>query len=118
MTRAYKGNELGLTRHEVELVHDTATACLWAIEDKVVGGMAFDAAKAAVIKQALPAWKGFGPGVAEGVRRVVGSYTYADMDRRIHRKHRDDFLAGIEKARGKKAGRIERLLYRATGLTW
>lgn len=118
MARGWKGNALGLQRWQVELVHNAAIACMIGIENKVAAGMTFDAAKAAVIRQAAPSWKGFTPDVAEGIRRVVSSYTYSDMSLAIHRKHADDFLASIEKRRGYRAGWMERALYRLTGLVW
>lgn len=118
MPKGYKGNVLGLTRSQVELAHNTATAVRWRIDDYVRKGMPFEQAKAKAISQAAPAWKGFTPDVEEAVRRIVESFTYQDLDRRIHTQHIDEGLASIERSRGYEAGRIERWLYRWTGMVF
>lgn len=118
MARGWKGNALGLQRWEVQLVHDAATACLIGIENKVMAGMTFDAAKAAVIKSAAPAWKGFTPGVAEGVRKVVSSYCYADLSKAVMRHHRQHCFAQFPVGGGTISKRIEQVLYNLTGLTF
>ena len=114
----WRGNDLGLTRWQVELVHKAAEAVRWRISDLVHGGMSFEDAKAAAIKQARPSWRGFSPEVAEGVRRVTASYRLGDVERSVKKHLHVRTLVEIETMRGRKAGRIERLLYRVSGLTF
>jgi hypothetical protein len=114
----WRGNDLGLTRWQVDLVHKAAEAVRWRISDLVDGGMSFEDAKAAAIKQARPSWRGFSPEVAEGVRRVVTSYRLADVEPAVKKHLHARTLVEIETMRGRKAGRIERAIWRVTGLTF
>jgi len=82
--------------------------CLIGIGDRVMAGMPCDEAKAAVSKRHHP----HTPPVTEGVRRVVSGYTYADLDKVAKRKSEERFLASIERARGKRLGWLDRLLWR------
>jgi hypothetical protein len=114
----WRGNDLGLTRWQVELVHKAAEAVRWRISDLVHHGMSFEDAKATAIKQARPSWRGFSPEVAEGVRRVTASYRLGDVERSVKKHLHSRALVEIETMRGKKAGRIERAIWRVTGLTF
>jgi hypothetical protein len=118
MARGWKGNALGLQRWQMQLAHETAVGCMVMIQKKVLAGMTFDAAKAAVIRQESPGWKGFTPDVAKAVYCIVSSYTYGDLHPSIHRKHADEFLAGIEARRGYKTKGLELLMYRWFGMVW
>lgn len=116
--RGYRGNELGLARWQVELVHKAAEAVRWRIGDLVRGGMSFADAKAHATRQAQPAWAGLSIDVAEGVRRVVASYQFRDLEPAAKHHCADKFREQVENSRGKPMGRIERVLWRTFGLTF
>lgn len=116
--RGWRGNDLGLSRWQVELVHNASEAVRWRICEMVQRGTPFHEAKERAIRQASASWRGFGPEVAEGINRVVSSYRLSDLDKPALRRVRERSLVQIEVMRGRKAGRIERALFRLTGLSF
>jgi len=103
---------------QLELVRDTATAVLWRIEQLVDQGKPFETAKREAIKQAEPSWRGFSKEIADGVRNVSWSLTYADMHKDVRARRTCAFLEDVEKFRGKTAGPIERAFFHLTGLVF
>lgn len=98
--------------------HQTRLDATQAIAERMRRGQSLEDAKAAVVKQADAVYKHSRPALYEGHKRVVRSVEFSDMPKDIMRRIGDDFLASIEKARGRKAGHIERWFYNLTGLTF
>lgn len=118
MGRGWKGNALGLQRWEVECAHQARLDATEAVADLVRRGKPFHEAKAIIVKRADEVYKFSRPELYEGYRRCVRDVQFADMPRDIMQRIEDDFLASIERRRGYKAGWLERLLYRCTGMVW
>jgi len=116
--RGWKGNVLGLQRWEVECAHQARLDATEAVADLMRRGKSFAEAKAIIEARAASVYKHSRPALAEGYRRCVGDVQFADMPKDIMRGIEDGFLADIEKARGYKAGRLERWFYRLTGMTF
>lgn len=118
MTRGYKGNALGLQRWEVECAHQARLDATEAVAHLMRQGKSFTDARAEIIKRADRVYKHSRPELYEGYRRCVRDVHLSDMPKDVVRKLDNDFLASIEKQRGRKAGRLERWFYGLTGLTF
>lgn len=81
-------------------------------------GKSFDEAREIIVKRADSVYKFSRPALYEGYRRCVADVRFADMPKDIMRGIEDGFLADTEKMLGYKAGRLERWLYRRTGMTF
>ena len=101
---------------EIEFIRQVATAVKWAIEADVEGGKAFQTAKRERIKQAEPSWRMLAWETRQAVLAVCWSIAPADLSPATRRRAKARHLEEIERARGSPAGRVERLLYRLTGL--
>lgn len=118
MSRGWKGNALGLQRWEVLSAHEARLHATEAVADLVRKGKSFDAAKAEIVRRARSVYKHSRPELYQGYIRCVSDVRFSDMPADIIESMQSGFLASIETARGYKAGRVERLLYRLTGLTF
>lgn len=118
MPRGWKGNALGLQKWEVECAHKARLDATEAVAHLMRQGKTFADAKAEIVKRARSVYKFSRPELYEGYMRCVRDVQFSDMPRDIFAKIEDDFLASIEKLRGKKAGRIERAFYHMTGMTF
>lgn len=101
---------------EIEIIRDHATATLWQIEEDVIAGIPFEKAKADRIRQMLDATKSLSGRIRPALANVLWSLEPGDMSAKTSEALSMRFLHAIEEARGKPAGRIERFLYRVTGL--
>lgn len=118
MPRGWKGNALGLQKWEVECAHKARLDATAAVAHLMRQGKTFNDAKAEIVRRARSAYKFSRPELYEGYMRCVRDVQFSDMPRDIFRKIEDDFRVSIEKQRGRKAGRIERTLFRLTGLVF
>lgn len=116
--RGWKGNALGLQKWEVECAHQARLDATEAVADLMRRGKSFAEAKAIIEARAASVYKHSRPELYEGYRRCVGDVQFADMPKDIMRKISDDFLASIEKARGKPVGPINRWLWNTFGFIW
>lgn len=114
----WKGNALGLQRWQVQLVTDTVNAIKHRIEDRMLAGEPFKDAKATVMQDMIPVWAGLAKNVAVAAKAVAHTLTYQDLRREIHDRDKAIQLMMHEISRGRKAGRIETLFFRMTGLTF
>jgi hypothetical protein len=101
---------------DVEFIRQVATSVLWQIEDQMDSGLTFDEAKRRAIARAEPAWKHLT--TAADIRTVCWSIAPTDLSKAARQRSFERCLADIERNRDRKAGRIEKLLYRITGLVW
>lgn len=120
-TRGWRGNALGLTKHEVLTAHQARLDATEAVADEMRRGMNFWDAKAKIEKRAASVYsyqKPYQPRLYQGTMALVQDVQFADMPKDVMRKISDDFLASIEKARGKPVGRINRWLWNTFGFIW
>lgn len=103
---------------QMEFIQEVATSVKWRIEEMVERGEDFDAAKARAIYQAQKAWKHLPGDTVHAILTVCWSISLADLSPRTRRVMKANYLALIEKHRGYRAGWIERLLYRMTGMVF
>lgn len=118
MNTGWKGNQLGLLRWEVMAAHEARIHATEAIAHLMRQGKSFDVAKAEIVKRARSVYKHSRPELYQGYIRCVSDVRFSDMPADIFRKIEIDFLTSIEMRRGYKAGLLERVLYRITGLVW
>lgn len=118
MARGWRGNTLGLQRWEVMCAHKARIDATEAVAHLMRQGKTFADAKAEIMRRARSVYKFSRPELYEGYMRCVSDVQFSDMPRDIFRRIEDDFLASIEERRGRPAGRIERALYRMTGLVF
>jgi hypothetical protein len=114
----WKGNSLGLQRWQVQHITAIVNTMKHRIEERMLAGDTFDEAKAKVLKASAHHWKGVAKNVAEGTKAVAYSLTYQDLRREIHDRDKTLQLMMHEISRGRKAGRIETLFFKMTGLTF
>jgi len=118
MTRGWKGNALGLQKWEVECAHKARLDATEAVAHLMWQGKTFADAKAEIMRRARSVYKHSRPELYEGYMRCVGDVQFSDMPRDIFRKIEDDFRASIEKQRGKPFNWLDRILWRAFGVTF
>lgn len=109
---------LGLQRWEVECAHKARLDATEAVADLMRRGKSFTDAKAIIEARAASVYKFSRPALYEGYRRCIADVRLSDMPKDIMRGIEDDFLASIEKARGKPVGRINRWLWNTFGFIW
>lgn len=114
----WRGNKLGLQKWEVECAHKARLDATEAVADLMRRGKSFAEAKAIIEARAASVYKHSRPELYEGYRRCVGDVQFSDMPRDIFRKIEDDFRVSIEKQRGKPFNWLDRILWRAFGITW
>lgn len=118
MARGWRGNALGLQKWEVECAHKARLDATEAVAHLMRQGKTFNDAKAEIVKRARSVYKFSRPELYEGYLRMVNDVQFSDMPRDIFRKIEDDFRAEIEKQRGKPFNWLDRILWRAFGVTW
>lgn len=118
MARGWRGNVLGLQRWEVQAAHQARLDATEAIAVLMRKGKTFPDAKKEIMAKARQVYRHNRPELYQGCLACVSDVRFSDMPADITRKIDNDFLAGIERRRGYKAGPFERAFYDLTGLVF